>query len=164
MREPWWDWGMWFYRAVFTQTNGAGGAMVVDFAPVAGMTMIVMSVVGENSGTNSLRIERTDEDNIDRPWFADISSGAGTFASIPQTLSFAGTSSVMVDTTSAEVRTFRENDRLTILQLGAGAQNDTLTISLRAFLSSAERPVVVKGRSTNPGDVTIGTPTVDDIR
>ncbi len=164
MRQPWWEWGMWFYRAVFTQTNGAGGAIVVDVVPVAGMSMIIVNCFAENSGTNGLVMRRVDEDNIFSGQYLSVASAAGTKGIIPQVSDRGVTDDSIMSSESTEARFFRANDKFAIVQTGAGAQNDTLTVSLRAFLSCAERPIVSKGRSTNQGDVTIGTPTVDAIR
>ncbi len=164
MRQPWWEWGMWFYRAVITQTNGAGGAIVMDIAPTGGNMMLVMHAKGVNSGTNSLQILRNDEDNNESIRMATVASGAGSVITIPRDSLGVSTDSGHAISAPMETRFFRASDRFVILQGGAGAQNDTLTIDIRAFLSSADRPVVTKGRSTNAGDVTIATPTVDSIR
>ncbi len=164
MRQPWWEWGMWMYRTVFTQTNGAGGAIVVDIVPIQGTTMIVVLAKGANDGTNTLDMTRIDEDNNEVARFVDVASAGSTAGIFPQTHSAAATSASIIDSTSLEARIFRADDKLSIFQTGAGASNDTLTIAIRALLSSAERPIVSKGRSTNQGDVTIGTPSVDMIR
>ncbi len=164
MRQPWWEWGVWFYRALVTQANGAGGAIVVDLVPVAGMDMIVVMASGVNSGTNDLKMERTDEDNNVAAVFYSVASAAGTKGIIPQSTAFSETSTLGMNTVPLETRIFRAGDKLTVRQTGAGAQNDTLLVVVRAFLSSAERPIVTKARSTNSGDVTIATPTVDAIR
>ncbi len=163
MRQPWWEWGIWFYHAVVTQANGAGGSIIMDFVPVQGMTMIVMHAMGINSGTNTLDIDRNDEDDVRSVSFVDVASGAGTVGSIPRAYT-ALTTGRRIDSTSIETRIFRADDRFVIRQEGAGASGDTLTVDLRAFLSSAERPIISKGRSTNQADVTIATPTVDVIR
>ncbi len=164
MRQPWWEWGLWMYRASIAQANGAGGAIVMDVVPLQGTTMIVMSALGENDGaSNGIQIVRSDEDG-NEIMFTSIASAGQTKTGIPQSVPSSTTSAVRVDSTPMETRVFRANDRLTIQQTGAGAQNDTLVIQIRAFLSSADRPIVSKGRSTNPGDVTIATPTVDMIR
>ncbi len=164
MRQPWWEWGLWQYRNVFTQTNAGGGAIVVDVVPVAGMSMLVVHVLGVNSATNTIDIVKVDEDNNQAIRFADIASGAGTSAAVPQSNSQAVASTRVIDSTPMETRIFRSDDKLSIFQSAAGNQNDTLELVIRAFLSSAERPIVTKARSTNPGDVTTGTPTVDRIR
>ncbi len=164
MRQPWWEWGMWFYRASIAQANAAGGAIVVDFVPVQGVTMIIASCHAINSGTNSLTMKRTDEDNNQNPFFLSISSGATTEGGLPRVSPSGSTDTGIIGTEAIETRMFRADDKFTIAQTGAGAQNDTLIVVIRAFLSSAERPIVTKGRSTNQGNVTIATPTVDMIR
>ncbi len=164
MRQPWWEWGMWQYRVVVTQANGAGGAVVVDVAPLQGLSMIIISAKGANSGANSLDMTRVDEDNVEVFRFVDVASAGQTAGIMPQTQSAAGASASLADSTPVETRLFRADDKFSIFQAGAGAQNDTLTIAIRAFLSSPERPLVIKSRSTNAGDVTIGTPTVDQVR
>lgn len=164
MRQRWYEWGVWFYRASIAQANGAGGAIVIDFAPLQGTTMIVMMAAGENSGTNSLQMLRSDEDNNRSGFYLDVASAATVQGAIPQSLSNSGTDALKIDSTSMETRLFRADDRFTIQQTGAGAQNDTMLVVLRALLSSASRPIVSQARSTNPGDVTIATPTVDMMR
>ncbi len=163
MRQPWWEWGLWQYRASIAQANAGGGAIVVDFFPLQGVTMIVLWARGTNSGTNSLQIVTTDEDNIVNPFWSSIASAAGSVGTVPRTFN-ATTDSDFIDTTDMAVRMIRANDGLTIRQTGAGAQNDTLVVELRALLSSPERALVSKARSTNQADVTIAAPTVNKIR
>ncbi len=165
MRQPWWEWGMWMYRVSVAQANAAGGAIVVDFVPVAGVSMVLLHLRANNDGdANGLQILKTDEDDNTDVFYASVSSGATTQATVPQALSGSASDQVVIDSTDPMTRFFRADDKLTVNQTGAGAQNDTLVISLRAFLSCAERPIVTKGRSTNPSDVTIGTPSLDKIR
>ncbi len=163
MRQPWWEWGMWYYRVSIAQANGAGGAIFVDFAPVAGQTMIIMRCHAINSGTNGLRMSSNDEDNVDAPLYLFISSAANVEGGLPRLSPSGSTDTGIVGTEPIETRMFRQGDKFSIAQTGAGAQNDTMLVTIRAFLSSAERPIVLKARSTNPGDVTIATPTVDVI-
>lgn len=163
MRQPWWEWGQWQYRASVAQANGAGGAIVVDFAVLAGQTMIIMEASGTNSGTNGLRIERTDEDNNIAARYSDIGSAGATKGAIPQDATNNATSSLNISSLPFGARLYRRTDKFTIKQTGAGAQNDTLIINLRALLSSATLPLIVKSRSTNQSDVTIATPTVNRV-
>ncbi len=163
MRQPYWEWGMWQYRAVVTQANAAGGAIIVDVVPVAGMDMLVIHAAGTNSGTNGIAIYRMDEDDAVAGVYVSVASGAGTIASIPRSLQGGGTSE-QFDSVDIMTRLIRSDDKLAFQQSVAGAQNDTLAINIRALLSSAERPIVTKARSTNSADVTIATPTVDKIR
>lgn len=162
MTDPWWEWGIWAFRASVAQANGAGGAIVLDVSPSAGNAIIVMWARGVNSGTNTLQILRTDEDNNQGPFLSSIGSGGATVGTIPRAFTSLTTSD-FIDSTDILARTFRGDDRLTIQQTGAGAQNDTLILDLRAFLSSSLLPSVAKGRSTNQGDVTIAAPTVNKI-
>ncbi len=163
MRQPYWEWGLWSYRVVVTQANGAGGAIVVDLSPVAGMTMIVASFSALNSGNNGLILTSRDEDVNEGQRFIEIASAGQTSATIPRGIE-GSASQLNTDSIPMETRIYRASDRFSVQQTGAGAQNDTLTLMMRALLSSAERPLVSKGRSTNPSDVTIATPTVDVIR
>lgn len=161
-RPPWWEWGIWAFRAVYTQANAGGGAVVVDFTPGAGDTMILMNLEAENSGTNTLQVQRTDEDNNRSGRFVQVSSAAGVFATVPRGTTIAGSSATM-DSTLIETRLFRGDDLLTVLQTGAGVADDTLTITLRALLSSPVIPTRDLSRSTNSGDVTEATPTVNKV-
>ncbi len=160
MRQPWWEWGLWQYRVSVAQANGAGGAITVDIVAVAGESMKVQLAMGLNSGTNGLVIQLTDTgDNLITEWL-NIASGAGTKGVIPRMENDLTASSFR---SSSHDIWIREQDKLTIRQTGAGAQNDTLVVAVRAFLSCAERPIVLKARSTNAADVTIATPTLDVI-
>lgn len=161
MSQRWYEWGYWNYRASVAQANGAGGAIVVDFTPSVGQTMYVVEARGINSGTNTVRIQRVDEDNNLGALYVTIASAATTVGSFPQTTAFAETSSY--ESTSAPGVWIRGDDKFSILQTGAGAQNDTLIVELRAFLSSSKIPSVSKARSTNQANVTIATPTINKI-
>lgn len=161
--EPWYQWGIWAFRAVYTQANGAGGAIVVDVAPARGQTMIIMHAYGINSGTNALQMLRNDEDDATSTMYLDVASAATTEGAIPQNLAGSGTDGRRIDSTPQETRFFRGDDQFTVQQTGAGAQNDTLTIDLRAFLSGPAIPARSVLRSTNPGDVTEATPLVNVI-
>ncbi len=163
MRQPWWEWGVWFYRSSTAQANASGGNIVLDVAPLQGTTMIVTECYAINSGTNGIRMLRTDEDDTDAAVLVDIASAGQTVGTIPRTVNVI-TSSLLIDSTPLETRLFRADDRFTIRQTVAGAQNDTLILWLRALLSSPRRPIISKGRSINQGDVTIAAPTVDKIR
>lgn len=160
---PWWDWGYWAYRASTAQANGAGGAIVLDITPAVGETMIIMEASGSNSGTNGVRIERTDEDSNIAARYVDVASAGTSKGALPQEASGSTTNTLVVTSVPMEARLFRGDDLFTIKQTGAGAQNDTLIIVVRAFLSEATMPTVAKGRSTNPGDVTIAAATENKI-
>lgn len=157
-------WGYWAYRAIATQVNAGGGAIVLDVKPATGATMIVMAAIGTNSGTNTLQIARVDEDDNDAQIFVLVGSAGGTEGAIPQISDRTTTSTAMSDSTPIETRLFRGDDMFTVRQSGAGAQNDTLTLRIRALLSPGSlKPVVAKDRSTNEADVTIATPTEDKV-
>ncbi len=156
-----WNWPVWVYRASVAQANGAGGAIVLDFPPAVDDTMIITQAYAINSGTNALEMRRTDEDNNQNILYLSVASAATVEATIPRTFSETGDSGFH-DSTDPMTRLYRGDDIFTIQQTGAGAQNDTLIVALRAFLSSFTIPTVSKARSTNSADVTI-TPTVNKI-
>lgn len=168
--QPWWDWGIFQYRNIYKQTNGAGGAIILDFTPAVGQTMVPIMGQALNSGTNTAQIRVTDEDNNLVNFLAAVASAAGTVASFPQTNSQATASSQNID--SSRPLFIRNGDKLTLQNSGAGAQNDTLTVVLRVFISSATKPTRSVARSTNAADVdgigvtdgTEGTPTLNVIR
>ncbi len=162
MSQPLWEWGLWAFRASVAQANGAGGAIIVDTEPAVGDTMIVIQAEGVNSGTNNLIIQRNDEDDELSGRFVNIASGAGTVGSIPRSMQSV-TTTPLIDSSYPINLMFRGDDYLSILQTGAGSQNDTLLVTIRALLSSSALPTVTKTRSTNAGDVTISTPTVNKI-
>lgn len=154
MSDPWWDWGVWAFRASVAQANGAGGAIIVDFEPAPGETMIIMRCHAINSGTNGLKMSAFDEDNNENPLFLFISSAATTEGGLPRVSPSGSTDTGIVGTEPWETRLFRGDDFFSIAQTGAGAQNDTLIIVLRAMISGLI-PTISKARSTNQGDVTI---------
>ncbi len=163
MNDPWWEWGIWAFRASVEQANGAGGAIVLDIAPAVGDTMIIISAKGANSGTNSLDMTRIDEDQAEVARYVDVASAASTAGIMPQSVSNAAASASVIDSTNILERLFRGDDVFSIFQTGAGAQFDTLVITIRALLSSSSIPTVSKARSTNQVDVTIVAPTVNKI-
>ncbi len=166
MRQPPWEWGMWFFRASVAQANAGGGAIILDFAPLQGTTMMVLEASGKNSGTNTLNMFRNDEDNNSLGFYLSVASAAATEGAIPRNFNNLASDSSSLSSIPGIFGnlTFRGGDQFTIEQTGAGAQNDTLVVQLRALLSSPVRPIVSKLRSTNQANVTIATPTVDMIR
>jgi len=158
-------WRIWAFRAVYTQANAAGGAIVVDFTAGAGNTMILMHSKGINSGTNGLEIVRVDEDNNDSITLADVISAAGVTGTAPlaRTQATATTSSPLIDVTDWLTRIFAGGqEKLTVRQDGAGIANDTLTVDVR-FLVRHGVGARDKSRSTNAADVTETAPTINRI-
>lgn len=155
-------WAIWAHQSVFTQANAAGGAIVVDFTPGQGDAMVVLHANGLNSGTNTIQIAAYDEDNNRITVYSGIASGATTRGAIPQTVSNSATSSATIDSSDPDSRLFHGDDKFTIEQTGAGAQNNTLTINIRAKIRGRP-PAISKARSTNQADVTQGVPTIDRV-
>ncbi len=159
--REYWLWPMWIYRSSTAQANAAGGAIVLTFKPADGDTMLLISAIGVNSGTNSLRMERLDEDDNRAFMYVDVGSGAGSAATLPRA-KIEATSSQIGDSTPLETRLIRGDDYFSIRQLGAGAQNDTLIVAIRALLPDHVAPVISKAESTNQANVTI-TETVNKV-
>jgi hypothetical protein len=160
-------WAMFAYRNIFKQTNGAAGAIVVDFTPGSGDIMIVHESLASNSGTNTVEIRRIDKDNNDVVRYCDVASGSGTVGATPRDGVAPTSGNVLV--TSKEIL-FYGKDKYSMFQGGAGAQNDTFTVVFRALIQGRP-PTRSVARSTNPGDVdgigvtdgTEGTPTINRV-
>ena len=148
-------WGEWAYAASVAQANAGGGAILLDFKPPRGDTMLVLHARGLITGTADIFIEKNDEDDSVAVRYATAASGAGVGVTIPQSLASAGASGVTIDSTDPLTRLFQGDDYL-VIRKGAGAQNDTLVVQLRALLApGTAKPTVDKSRSTNEADVTI---------
>lgn len=158
-------WRVWAFRAVYTQANAAGGAIVVDFTAGEGNTMIIMHSIGINSGTNGIKISRIDEDNTESALLNDIASAAATSGSVPrgfESVAAQPISSTLIDSTDPLTRTFSGvSDKFTVRQTVAGAANDTFTIDIRALVRHGVLPARTKARSTNQADVTETAPTIN---
>ena len=149
-----------FYQArrVATQANAAGGAVIIDITPAAGQAMRIVELYAINSGTNSLYFDVADEDNAYGARFAAVGSAAGTQARAPN----VGTSGAATDnlTGSADF-IVPAGKKLVIRQLGAGAQNDTLTVAVVfELIGNPAVPTWAKDRSTNEADVTLAASTI----
>jgi len=158
-------WRIWAFRAVYTQANAAGGAIVVDFTAGAGNTMILMHAKGINSGTNGLLIVRVDEDNNDSITLANVVSAAAATGTTPTSRAQTTTtaSGTTIDVTDWLTRLFAGGqEKLTVRQDGAGIANDTLTVDVR-FLVRHGVGARDKSRSTNAADVTETVPTINRI-
>lgn len=153
---------IWQYHAVVTQANAGGGAIVLDVPCTRGTQFFVLHAHGINSGTNTLRIRKVDEDGVTSAEYAQIASAATTEAGIPRAEDDPTLDSALIDSTDIWTRHFAGDDRFEIRQTAAGAQNDTLTVDWRIRLLGI-KPVPNILNSVNPGDVTIATPTVDVI-
>lgn len=164
-------WGEWMYRNIYKQTNAGGGAIAFDMTPAAGDIMLIVSAHAENSGTNDLNMAIHDEDDNNVARFLDIPSAATLEGGIPQDVAASVNDLIVVSSAPTETRAVRGDNYFSIFQLGAGAQNDTMTVTIRALLSSSALPVRSVARSTNPADVdgigvtdgSEGTPTINRI-
>jgi hypothetical protein len=141
---------VWMYRAVATQANAAGGAIALDITPGAGNFIELIVGHVKNSGTNGINGYVYDSANNTVTNFAYANSGAGTSQNYPSIGSSAGASGNFSNSVGLRVY---GTDKFSILQAGAGAQNDTLTIAIRCYCKSA--PTISKARSTNAADVTL---------
>jgi len=144
-------------RRVATQANAAGGAVIVDISVAAGQVARVVSVYAINSGTNSLYIDVIDEDNATDFRCAGISSAAGVWGNAPQAGS-TGASSAQPGNSSGML--LGPGQKLSIFQLGAGIQNDTLTVAITLLCSTSTEPTWDKSRSTNQANVSLAASTI----
>lgn len=158
----WPDGRLWQYRASIAQANGAGGAIVLDVANVEGSEFYVLMAKALNSGTNTLRMRRVDEDGNAVEDYLQVASGAASQGAIPRNEDDPTGDSALVSSTAPGALHFAGGDAFRIRQTGAGAQNDTLLVDWRILLRGT-KPTPDISESTNPGDVTIATPTVDKV-
>ena len=155
--------GHWLYQArrVATQANVAGGAVIVDISPAAGQTVRLVSLGARNSGTNTLNIFIYDEDNAINPYqayLANVGSAAGNTFHLP---SLGSAASASANIESSQNIYVAAGQKLSIVQTGAGAQNDTLTVAVTLVLiGSSVEPTWDKSRSTNAADVTLSASTI----
>lgn len=151
IETPFYTWGFWTYRNVLTQTNVGGGAIKADVDVVQGSEFILHHLRANNSGTNTLDVLLYDEDDNLICKYADIASGASTQVYLPQSgTNGAATTNTPADSTWVHVR---GDNYLAIEQSAAGAQDDTMTFAIGAYISGVI-PTVAVDRSTNSGDVT----------
>jgi len=143
---------LWRYRGVATQANAAGGAVIIDISPGAGNYLELIDAFVSNSGTNSVNVAVRDSSNNTVSIHATVASGAATATYLPSIGANAASSGAIAS--SVGLKVFGA-DKLSLYQAGAGAQNDTLTVNIRAFVRSDTAPTVSKARSTNQADVTI---------
>lgn len=140
---------VWQYRVVATQTNAAGGAIVLDITPGAGNYMLPINGYFNNSGNNGMYARILDSNNNNMGNIARVAAAAGTNVSVPA----LGAAAATTNNTSSGLQPIYTVDKLSIYQDGAGVQNDTLTVAIRCYCRS--KPTVSVARSTNPGDVTV---------
>ena len=133
----------------YTQANAAGGAVKVDILPGAGSSYEIMLARITNSGTNGIIAAAKDTSAVEIARFKNVSSGAATTANLPLTGTDVTSSAASA---TSEGRWIAGTDTLSIEQTAAGAQNDTLRITIRIRVKGA-LPTVSKARSTNAADV-----------
>ena len=143
---------LWSYRAVATQTNAAGGAIVIQFTPGAGNYVQLIQANAINSGTNTAICQVRDSAGNNLGTLANIASAATTGFSLPSIGAVATTSG---NTANSQGIRIYGTDQLRIYQSGAGVQNDTLIVSWRMYIRSSTAPTVSKANSTNAADVTL---------
>lgn len=148
----WEGWTAWA-QATFTQTNVAGGAIVVDITPGAGNEFDVMTALGQNSGTNTVQMLHLLVNGTAQVFYVAVASAAATTGTFPHDTQGGTTTGSIVSSIRPVIVSGRE--AFTIQQTGAGVQNDTMVIQVRVRLKhKSQLPTVSIARSTNPGSVT----------
>ena len=153
-------WYLYSARRVATQTNVAGGAVVLDIALAAGQVARLVSLQVLNSGTNSLTVNTTDEDDVVHCYYASAASAAAVNYSLPTTTNASATATGDGTLAASLFLWFGPGMKLTVAQSGAGADNDTLTVAVTLLLSTSSEPTWSKSRSTNAADVTLADSTI----
>lgn len=145
-------------RRVATQSNAAGGAIIVDISPATGQTFELIDLRVANSGNNTLSIYKVDEDNADAAPYGGVGAAATNVLSLPSFGSVASNSGNLIDSRGARIV---QGQKLTCRQANAGAQNDTMTIAVTLKLTGSKAtPTWSKARSTNEADVALATSTI----
>lgn len=150
----------WIYQArrIAQQTNAAGGAITIDIAANAGQIIRLLALKALNSGNNGLYVNVYDEDNALANKYAIIGAAAATTCHLPAIGTDASTSN---NNASSIDLILAPGEKLSIVQSGAGVQNDTLTVAVKMELFNVRTsPTWDKSRSTNQADVTLAASTI----
>ena len=150
-------WYLYQARRVATQANAAGGAIIVDISVAAGQIAKLVSLQILNSGTNSLYCYLYDEDVAESNRLGGVGSAAGNRLEFP---SIGANANAAGNFASSEGLLLGPGQLLSVFQLGAGIQNDTLTVAVTLLLSTNTAPTWSKARSTNEADVTLAASTI----
>lgn len=162
IRSPPFERNFYNARRVATQANAGGGAVIVDISPPTGQAYILQAVRGANSGTNGLVCVLADEDFATILTLAEIGSAAGVKFNLPSPGASASSTGNIANSYGLIIS---KGQYLRIYQTGAGAQNDTLTVSL--YLEplnpgASTTPTYSVAASTNAGDVTLAASSITD--
>ena len=150
-------WYLYQANRIAQQTNGAGGAILVDLTLAAGQVAYLITATGKNSGTNSIVIYTRDEDNATNTDLGVVASGAATVLTAPRTYTGTTTSGYTITSHGLMIG---PGQKLCFEQGGAGVDNDTLGVRVTLLLSTPDIPTWSVARSTNPGDVTLAASTI----
>lgn len=148
---------LWTARRVATQANPAGGAIALDITFGANCVAELVNALQVNSGTNTCAIWTMDEDFANMGRMAVVGSAAGTSVYVPSIGTDASVSANRINSTGIIVG---PGQNFSILQSGAGAQNDTMTVGVCFLLTTNETPTWSVARSTNPANVTLAASTI----
>lgn len=136
--------------------------MIIDITIAAPNTAVVERLYALNSGNNSLVFRLTDEDNNTGALLASVGAAASNSLQIPSIGSAASAAGNIMETLGFTVG---PGEKLTSLQTGAGAQNDTMTVNVALLLPITASSTDITwsvARSTNPGSVTLADSTISD--
>jgi hypothetical protein len=154
------DWGLWSFRAVVTQDNVAGGALVLDIAAGVGNVVHITDLTSTFSGTNTQDIDLIDEDANIVVKYVDLASGAGQSATIPRAnVAVDSTTSSLLASSLEGVWLAGSDVRLSI-STGGAAQTNTLTLAFTARVMNAPGTVVATRSGGTPN---LATPTVNEV-
>lgn len=142
----------WILDVTLTQTNAAGGLMVLRVTCPEYTKMVLCDGRITNSGNNGLYSRKRTSANALTTRIVAVGAAAGTVANMPSQGSNASSSDNNADSRGFEII---GGEALDFGQTAAGAQNDTMRVQLRFELKSRiEKPTYDFALSTNAADVT----------
>lgn len=139
-------WYLYQARRVGTNANAAGGAQRIDIVVPSGQVAVLLHGRAASSGAATNLVNILDEDNA---LHAIVVTSAATIINFP-----------LIGTATGHKVMFGPGQKLAVEQQAAGAQNDTLTVSVTLLLSTSTMPTWDKSRSTNAADVTLAASTI----
>lgn len=142
----------------YTQANAAGGAVKCEISPLAGNEFIILGFRGINSGTNgfSANLESaTGATTANQISIGNVASGAGTVMNMGiGSVSTTAFSTSNVGSGISFPLLVSGTQALSLNQIGAGAQNDTVSWFVIIRVKGA-LPTVTHANSTNPANVSV---------
>jgi hypothetical protein len=152
--------GFWSFRAVLTQDNAAGGALILDISAGTGNVVHITELTATFSGTNTMDVDLIDEDANIVVKYVDLASGAAQSATIPRANVAVDSTSSSLLASSLEGVTLAGPDERLAITTGGAAQTNTLTLAFRAEVS---RGIGAVTGARSAGTPNLATATVNEV-